>query len=307
MSGSQVLLIAGTHGNEINAPWLLDQWKNYPGLINNNDLTVLKIIGNPEALKEGKRYINCDLNRCFRKELLNDNSNKDYEVVRAREIIKTFGPKGSNPSQITIDLHSTTSSMGSSIVVYGRRFPDLAFASLVQSRLGLPIYLHEGDNTQQGFLVESWPCGLVIEIGPVPQGVLHPKIIDQSRLAIEICFEELAKLNKGLACFPEKIVIHRHIRSIDFPRAENKRILGVVHPERQGADWKPLSKGSPLFMKLDGNIETFEENEPLVPVFINEAAYAEKNIAMSLTKREVWNVLDDWKYELLNLICLGTN
>ena len=31
-----------------------------------------------------------------------------------------------------------------------------------------------------------------------------------------------------------------------------------------------------------------------IPVFVNEAAYMEKRIALSLTRREVWSVSSEW-------------
>ena len=305
MSKLQVLLIAGTHGNEINAPWLFDQWNKSPELINNHDLNIAKVLGNPKAIKACKRYLDCDLNRSFRSELLNDLNVKDYEVLRAKELLFDYGVKAPNACQIAIDLHSTTSSMGTSLVVYGRRFADLAIVSLLQSRLGLPVYLHEGDNIQKGFLVESWPCGFVIEIGPVSQGMLHSIIINQTRLAVQACLEELAKIKSGIARYPNSLVIHRHVKSIDFPRTEDGRIDALVHPLRQGTDWHPITKGTPLFIKSDGACESFEEDESFVPVFINEAAYAEKNIAMSLTKREIWDVTNEWKDAINDLFAIN--
>ena len=41
MSIDQVLLIAGTHGNEINAPWIFDQWSKNPDLIDTYKFNVL--------------------------------------------------------------------------------------------------------------------------------------------------------------------------------------------------------------------------------------------------------------------------
>ncbi len=301
MSVPQVIVIAGTHGNEINAPWLLEQWIKDPELINTHGFRTSKVIGNPEALKVCKRYLHSDLNRSFRLKYLDDIYIQDYEVIRARELLAIYGPNGSNSCQLAIDIHSTTSAMGTSLVVYGRRPSDLAIASLLQSKLGLPIYLHEGDETQQGFLVESWPCGIVIEIGPVPQGLLHANIINQTRLTLEICFEELAKVSSGSAQFPKTTVIHRHIRSIDFPRSKDGKIEALIHPHRQGKDWIPINNGEPLFLSLDGSVVTFDEDKSLVPVFINEAAYSEKKIAMSLTQREVLYFSDSWKESLKNL------
>ena len=34
----QVLLVAGTHGNEINGIWLFEQWEKSPFLINTNGI-----------------------------------------------------------------------------------------------------------------------------------------------------------------------------------------------------------------------------------------------------------------------------
>ncbi len=302
MSGFQVLVVAGTHGNEVNAPWLLDQWQQNSHLINANGLNVCCVEGNPAALQAGTRYLDRDLNRSFSAELLKAPKEKAYEIARARELLAVYGPDGSNPSQIVIDLHSTTAGMGTSLVVYGRRPPDLAFAALVQARLGLPVYLHEGDSSQQGFLVESWPCGLVVEIGPVAQSLLHWKIIEQTRLVLEGCFDAISKVKSGLANYPKHLVVHRHLGSIDFPRNENGTIEFCLHPYRQGADWEPIQKGDYMFIGLDGSLIKFDGDDGSIPLFINEAAYAEKEIAMSLTKREVWLLSDHWENALSKLI-----
>ncbi len=302
MSEFHVLLIAGTHGNEINAPWLFEQWSKYPGIINSHGLNISKVIGNPKALKCCKRYISSDLNRSFQNELISNNSIDEYEILRAKELVSTYGLYGISPCHIAIDCHSTTSAMGNSIVVYGRRNADLAIASLLQLRLGLPIYLHEGDKTQKGFLVESWPCGLVVEIGPVPQGLLDISIIQKTMLTLECFIEEIYKIKLGKVHFPKKLIIHRHLRSIDFPRTEDGQITALVHPSLQGSDWLPMSNGTPLFKKLDGSILRYEGNDLPIPVFINEAAYVEKNIAMSLTKREIWDFSNDWKDAIIDLV-----
>ena len=173
MSGIQVLLIAGTHGNEINPIWLFEQWEKLSVLINNFGIETHKVIGNPKAYKSGKRYINNDLNRSFQTESFLSSNSSNLEGIRANQLVRLYGNKGKNPCQIALDFHSTTASMGSCLVVYGRRNTDLALAGLIQSKLGLPIYLHESDTKQTGFLVESWPCGLVIEIGPIGQGLLN--------------------------------------------------------------------------------------------------------------------------------------
>ena len=184
MAASDVLVVAGTHGNELNAPWLLEQWDHQPDLINSAGLSIQRLVGNPQAQAAMRRYVDRDLNRSFRADLL-EQSGGDLEMRRARELVGRFGPKGDEPCSVVLDLHSTTAAMGCSLVLYGRRPADLALAALVQAALGLPIYLHESDSAQTGLLVERWACGLVVEVGPVPQGVLEARIVRQTRLAVE--------------------------------------------------------------------------------------------------------------------------
>ncbi|KGG16711.1 MULTISPECIES: aspartoacylase [unclassified Prochlorococcus] len=306
MSSIQLLLVAGTHGNEINAPWIFDQWQKDLNLIDQSGLKVVAEIGNPDAREKVQRYLDRDLNRSFLRENLNSSQVNCIEIDRARELVDKYGQYGSNPCQIVIDLHSTTSSMGTSLVVYGRRPVDLALVSLIQNRLGVPIYLYEGDLSQQGFMVESWPCGFVVEIGPVPQGLLHSRIISQTFHTVKSCIEEISKYINCGASFPEKLLVHRHLKNIDFPRDSLGRPSAFIHSDLQGRDWYPIRYGHPLFTDLNGNeirfLDQSLESEEVVPVFINEAAYVEKNIAMSLTKREVLTFDPAWKDALYRLI-----
>ena len=250
----QVLLVAGTHGNEINGISLFDQWKKSPLLINTHGIKTCKVIGNPQAKKAGKRYIHQDLNRSFLEESFLSIDSSNFEGSRAIELVNLYGEKGKNPCQIALDFHTTTASMGSCLVVYGRRDADLALASLIQNQLGLPIYLHESDQKQTGFLVESWPCGLVVEIGPIGQGLLNSRIITQTKLILETLMEQIHQVKNLNLFFPDKLIIHRHIKSIDFPRDEKGNIDGYVHSLRQSKDWRALKKNDELFFKLNGEI-----------------------------------------------------
>ena len=80
----------------------------------------------------------------------------------------------------------------------------------------------------------------------------------------------------------------------------------MLHPLRQHRDWEPLKPGDPVFLTPDGNPLPYEPPagvgaEPVWGVFINEAAYGEKGIALSLTRREVWPVASGWAEALLRL------
>jgi aspartoacylase len=299
MAAGRVMVVGGTHGNERNAPWLLEAWQRHPTLLRRSGLSLELVLGNPAAHAAGVRYLDRDLNRSFSAALLEAPEVQDREQRRACELLALHGPQGRAPCLVALDLHSTTAAMGSSLVVYGRRSGDLALAAGLQQRLGLPVYLHEHDPAQTGYLVERWPCGLVVEVGPVPQGVINATICRQSQLALEAALEVLAEARAGELRQPAELVVHRHLGSLDLPRHGDGSPAAVVHPRRQHRDWYPLGAGDPLFLTADGTTIPFHPegdqlSQPVWAVFINEAAYGEKGIALSLTRRETWPVEPAW-------------
>jgi len=99
---------------------------------------------------------------------------------------------------------------------------------------------------------------------------------------------------------PNKLIVHVHHGSIDYPRDKNGKIKGLIHPERINQDWKPIKKGDPLFVDIAGNIQTYRGEETIWPVFIGEVAYKEKNIAMSFTKKEFISFSTEMTEEFLS-------
>jgi aspartoacylase len=303
----RVLVVAATHGNERNGGWLLEGWQQDPRSLQRAGLAVELTIGNPAAWSACRRYLDRDLNRSFDPSLLADPARQEREVARARELLERYGPVGQSPCLVAIDLHSTTAAMGNCLVVYGRRPTDLALAAGLQQQLGLPIYLHEGDPAQTGYLAERWPCGLVIEVGPVPQGVLTARLVRQTQLALEETLAQLALARAGRLGQPRELVVHRHLGSLDLPRDAAGNPAALVHPRRQHRDWQPMRPGDPLFLDRVGGTLAYEPpaglgSEPVWPVFINEAAYGEKGIALGLTRREIWPVEPSWA-EALQALC----
>lgn len=304
MGQARVLVVAATHGNERNAPWLMEQWRQRPQLLDSAGLDLQLEIGNPEAFAANRRYIERDLNRSFATDVLADASRTELEIERARALLAAFGPEGRDPCAVALDLHSTTSAMGNSLVLYGRRPADLALAAGMQARLGLPVYLHEADAAQTGFLVERWPAGLVIEVGPVPQGLVSATICRQTQLALEAACDTLAAAAAGRLHLPQGLQVHLHQGSLDLPRQDDGTPLAALHPQRQHRDWQPLRPGDPLFWQPDGATQPYEpaalgqSAEACWPVFINEAAYGEKGIALSLCRRERWRCDPSWAQAL---------
>ena len=61
----------------------------------------------------------------------------------------------------------------------------------------------------------------------------------------------------------------------------------MVHKNVQDKDFEPLSKGDPIFTLFDGSEVTYEGDYTAYPHFINEAAYYDNNLAMSLGKKRI--------------------
>ena len=131
MTLKKILIVSGTHGNEINPVWAVNQFCKRDNIIDNN-IEYKFITGNPVAFKKGIRYLDTDLNRSFDFKKIFDKTN--YEVERANFLVEKFGINGSEPCDIAIDLHTTTANMGTSIVMYGRRNVDFCLAALLQNK-----------------------------------------------------------------------------------------------------------------------------------------------------------------------------
>ena len=290
MSDKKLLIVSGTHGNELNPIMAVDKFKNSTRARENQSFEF--ILGNPLACEKGLRYLDIDLNRSF--DLKKSYSKELYEIQRAKNIVNKYGPQSPTKCQIVLDLHTTTSSMGTSIVMYGRRKKDFYLAAILQSKFGLPIYLHEKDPNQTGFLVEAWPCGLVIEVGPVAQNHYDPIIVERFLILLNFLDELLEGIDNNNFSLPDEITIFVHQGSIDYPRDEDGNINSLIHPERVLRDWLMIKNGDPLFLDEFNKNIIYTSKEKVYPVFIGEAAYKEKKIAMSFTKKEKIKCSQEW-------------
>ena len=120
--GPSVLIIASIHGNEVvgaNFARLFIKHlkkKDYELLRG----TVYIVLGNPEAHKKNRRFIDSDLNRSF----LSKKDLKLYEHKRAEEIEKYFANK---KIDYVIDLHSVSIGDNKMLIIHRDILDDLSF------------------------------------------------------------------------------------------------------------------------------------------------------------------------------------
>lgn len=99
----RVVIVGGTHGNELTGIYLVKKFEQKPKLIQRASFETRTLIANPKAYEIGKRYVDNDLNRCFQRSCLQNPSLSSYEAQRAKVIYLTFGTGGSLQADFVVD------------------------------------------------------------------------------------------------------------------------------------------------------------------------------------------------------------
>ncbi|XP_076130054.1 aspartoacylase [Alosa pseudoharengus] len=289
----RVAIFGGTHGNEMSGIMLVNMWLKNGAEIQRSGVMTKPFITNPRAVEKCTRYVDTDLNRAFTPENLSAPSADElpYEVRRAQEINKTFGPKGSADAyDVIFDLHNTTSNMGSTLILESSTdhftLQMVHYIKKAIAPASCPVLLNEHPllkySTSRS--VAKHPIGL--EVGPQPQGVLRSNIFESMRVIMKHALDFIELFNNGVE-FPScSVDVFKVQERMDYPRDTNGNITAMVHPDLQDCDWEPLNPGDPMFQTFDGRTIPYEGPSPVYPTFINEAAYYEKQQAFVTTRRE---------------------
>ncbi len=290
----KLAITGGTHGNELTGVYLINKFIKNPKLIQREGFETIVMHNNLKAIKKCTRYIDKDLNRTFKIEDLNDPSKSDYEDILAKHINEKLGPKGSKDPKVDfiVDLHSTTSNMGLSIVIdEGSKLTWQVAAYLKEMEPRVNIFRWRGDTDDVSFVNSIAKNGFAIEVGAIPQGVLRSDLFFDTEKLIHHILDFIEKLNnEKFQKIYTSIEIYDHVELLDFPRDENGDITAIVHPSLQDRDYTKLKKGDPLFITLEGESIAYDKDRELYPLFINEAAYYEKGFAMCLTEKKIINI-----------------
>lgn len=286
---NKVAITGGTHGNELTGVYLINKFKKNPSLVKRDNFETLLMHTNTGAMKQCTRYVEKDLNRTFTIDGLKDPSNDSYEDKLAKEINQIIGPKGSSSPNMDfiIDLHSTTSKMGLSLSISTEDKLTWQVAGYLKECMPeINIFRWKGDTGDTSFVSSIIPSGFTIEVGSIPQGVLRADMFFETEKMVQhvLDFFELYNANKINKTYTS-IEIYENSRLIDFPKGDDGYINAMVHPNLQDNGYYKVTKGSPIFVTLEGEEIFFQDDETLYALFINEAAYYEKGVAMSLAHK----------------------
>jgi len=286
----KLAITGGTHGNELTGVYLINKFKASPDIVQRESFETIVMHTNKKAIEKCTRYIDNDLNRAFDKKDLSDLSLYSYEDIAAKLINHILGPKGADKPNVDfiVDLHSTTSNMGLSIVMDNdSELSWQAAAYLKEKEPGVNIFRWLGDTDNAPFVNSISKDGFAIEVGAVPQGVLRADLFFETERLIQHMLDFFEKFNTGVL---EKrygtLEIYDFVELVDFPRDEDGNIIAMIHPALQDNDYSSIKKGDPLFVTLNGKEISYEQNEELYALFINEAAYYEKGFAMCLARKK---------------------
>lgn len=260
-----ICIVGATHGNEWTGKYVLDQLDAHAY----KNLSIEKITANPEAYKLNRRFIDEDLNRAF--ETL-DQERETVEYRRAVEIAKSV-----KKSKFVIDMHTTTSNMGVTIIITHKNELNFRVAHAIASKMAHVKVLYSSDEVKRKYLASQIEHGLMIEVGPCAQSLRDPRIILQTHEMLTYALEFLNDPTSG--SFDQNYYLEEE--DIYYPEGM------MIHPKFQNSDWELLLPGDPIFCNLKGEIIKWE-GKKTHPVFINEAAYYPSNLAFSTTSQHVF-------------------
>ena len=290
----KILLVGGTHGNELTGVHLVREWLQSPSALSFTDLQIHLLLANPDAIRLGRRYWEFDLNRAFSTILLDESyPAPSHEVARAREINRAFGPKGSpSAPDLAIDLHNSTANMGVSIILnHLGPFVERISALLSQEFPEIRIVYQPEPEATLPYLPSIGKRDITIEVGPQAHGTLSATLFLLTKKVVLRLLELTVLWNQGrlpLECAP--VVLFTQTGVLDYPRTADGSLLAMIHPDVEGRDYMAIAPGSPLFLTFAGATIPWSGSSTLWPCFLGEAAYLEKRIALTILERtlETW-------------------
>jgi len=345
----KVTVVGGTHGNEYTGIWCVKMIERQRELYSSGtsidddttksinpfekypSLTINTLIANTKAYMENKRFIDTDLNREFSitklkeyalrscsdesKECLESSEPLPYEAVRAAEIQsllgeKTDGDVNDAPSDIVVDLHTTTANMGITLIITeGDALMSAAAAYVMhkcKEKYGYEkvncMLLPPNKRSDRTHLPSCGSLDFTIEVGPTPQGVLRHDVVEQTQAALNSLLEFLHLRNVEFAnnnesedtsildelktIYPNGVTCYRSAQAKHGQELHGKLTWTsvednpnfpalMIHKSVQDRDFELLRIGDPLFVALDGSVIPYDgsQGDEVLVMFVNEGGY----------------------------------
>ena len=270
----KVLIFGGTHGNEWTGVYAITK---YAGELKTSfpELDIHFIHANPEAFKLNRRFKDEDLNRAF--QFLNENHTDSYEHLRAREIKNLIEKE----TCFVLDLHTTTSNMGNTLIISHNEKVNFQIAAELLKNLKDTRIIYSPD-THRKYLASQSHFGMMIEVGPVANGVINSKTLESTLALMKEFLRSVSTLSSLTGGSTE---IYEEVEDIFYPENEHGELMAYIHPTFQDKDFTPIAGSYTPFRTFHGEDGEMETKEELYPIFINEAAYYPRKLAFTLCKK----------------------
>jgi aspartoacylase len=263
----KIVVLGGTHGNEFTGVEVINNLKSNP--VNDAVHDYELIFSSPKSYENKSRYIDYDLNRSFG----TDGKAFGYEKTRAEEIRNQVSDK----FDFLIDLHTTTSNMGLTVILNYKNDLTLNAACFLKSKFpDLKIIMGSEDGSRSPFIGSLCSAGLTIEVGPIANNLVKADLVFTCQQMVE----ELLRWDFEEDFMESEIEVFQTTESYYYPEGN-----WYLHPNFDGKDFEELSPGTPIFINTDKEEKSFESEKSTYPFFINEAAYFDAKIAFSTSTK----------------------
>jgi len=272
----KVIIFGGTHGNEWTGIYAIKKYaealaKEFPSL----DLHFVH--ANPEAFSVNRRFKDEDLNRAF--QFLHEDRPDSFEHNRAKELKEMILKEPC----FVLDLHTTTSNMGKTVIISHDRALNFFVAKNLTEKLSDCRVILSPDPNRK-YLASQSEFGMMIEVGPVANSVIDGVVLEGT---LQLIREVLTVLSTLSSLTGGSVEIYEEIEDVHYPQNENGDMTSYIHADFQDKDFHPVNGPYVPFRSFEGQDQAKATKEVLYPIFINEAAYYPVKLAYTLCRKRI--------------------
>ncbi|UTZ29531.1 aspartoacylase [Vibrio campbellii] len=290
---NRVLLVAGTHGNELSGIYLQKLIKDRLYDAERSTFSTQCVLGNPEAVTQNVRYVETDLNREFALANSSASSHREGGSLQETELAKQFTQThAAEEKQLIVDLHNTTSNMGATLILVSNDVFYRKMGAYVKQRMPEANILFEDRKAwdDQPYLCTTGQHGVMIEVGAQAHGSLKYETLELMKKMLTMVLDYLEQHNLGRVGELNNYDAYFYTEEVMIPVDHDGMRVAIVHPMICGRDFEVVKPGEPLLATFFGYDIFWEGKQEIYPHFINESAYSKANIAMALAEKRQVNV-----------------
>jgi succinylglutamate desuccinylase len=264
----KIAIVGGTHGNEPVGIEVIRHLDRNPPLSCKHEFDTFW--ANPKAYELQRRFVDCDLNRTFGR----NGRAHGYEKTRSQELAQQI----EGHYDFVLDLHTTTSNMGITAILT-QTDPTTRRAAAYLKERHPELILIETIRTDDDccYVCNMAPSGFIFEVGPVANNVIR---YDLFMKVYEMVCDLLAWDFEGDIDLAQ-VEHYKSYSDVKVPEGY------YVHPSRENKDFVPINPGEPLFINVENDVIAHEGDEVVWPMFINEAAYQNDRLGMTLSHKRI--------------------